>query len=109
MEAKFTPGPWRVSDTRTISGPNRAIIGKIFSRAPIQRPTETGEGDANARLIASALEMHALLEEVFGVIANAKDLGGAMSTNDAFRARVLQERVDAFADKARALLTRIRA
>lgn len=52
MEAKHTPGPWEV----------KAYPLRIISFRPVETSADLEEMEANARLIAAAPEMKALLE-----------------------------------------------
>ena len=70
MEAKHTPGPWRVQGTRIEYGPFVAgdgfVVAKVF-----RDPSETGtpnEWEANARLIAAAPDLLAACREAIDFI-----------------------------------------
>lgn len=66
---QHTPGPWSMDATgysplsRLIRGPNDQIIGTVANR--------TGEGVANARLIAAAPELLEALEQALPWVATA--------------------------------------
>ena len=60
MTAKHTPGPWHVANGVQIRG-EREQIAKVWMM-------RGGEGNANARLIASAPELLAALQEVTMVL-----------------------------------------
>ena len=58
MQTKWTAGPWRVEGRKVIAG-----LGFSGVVAEVHEP-DTAEGAANARLIAAAPDMVALLERV---------------------------------------------
>ena len=66
MEAKHTPGPWRVGLLRPGEVTNILVdtIGTTgtYARTTAKVNTETKEGEANARLIAAAPELLKALE-----------------------------------------------
>lgn len=73
VEAKHTPGPWRVADKTTktkgfviLDGYNREVAN-VYQR-PDYMPKEREADAANARLIAAAPEMlHALYAAEMGI------------------------------------------
>lgn len=60
LEAKYSPGPWRVAKTSKLTGAVVAKDGEV-----VCDPTGAGryedEAEANAKLISAAPEMYALL------------------------------------------------
>ena len=66
-ETKFTPGPWAKVKSSTLYIAPASDINRVIARMQCKRPAmfaEAVEADANARLIAAAPEMYALLERI---------------------------------------------
>ena len=83
---KHTPGPWDVDGT----SPHRTINGPEFTVAMIHQPRlmELPESEANARLIAAAPELLAVLQDYIADQNGEKILSGMelwRRMNDAVR------------------------
>ena len=59
METKHTPGPWRWNTAAGIYGSNNKRCANVFVQDEIKLPDD--EIDANARLIAAAPDLLALV------------------------------------------------
>ena len=74
LEAKYSPGPWSVAKKSKLTGAVVAEDGEM-----VCDPTGAGryedEAEANARLIASAPEMYALLGRVEDYFKNRRLYG----------------------------------
>lgn len=74
MKPKHTPGPWTSNGWHDASGlkteitcnDNQRKIAEVFSSQPCHAD-ETPEDVANARLIAAAPEMYALLHQIWAI------------------------------------------
>ena len=92
----ITPGPWRVEPCQQSQGRALAIVadnGNVVARTPeVKRhndPEQTIIDAPNARLLAAAPEMLALLCELIGEGADRYGYGAAHKVfDDGYRARV---------------------
>lgn len=81
-EAKHTPGPWRVEDGELLAGGDSGavVLGSIHGADdyPCCEEDIDAECKANARLIAAAPDLLALLEEAYDALPHG-DLAGRIA------------------------------
>ncbi len=61
----FTPGPWLAVGNAVLARSEHAG-GRAIAVTGMTSPPSSGEGEANARLIAAAPELYEALEEIAG-------------------------------------------
>jgi hypothetical protein len=78
MEAKHTPGPWRVGDAGcTVFGPKTDAPSPKTVASITRQPIPSAEHRANAALIAAAPDMYEALVALFAECAMIHRYGGS--------------------------------
>lgn len=90
MDAKHTPGPWRISkiNPRIVESENPGLDTRPVSRTFRMQP----EAEANARLIAAAPELLALLAQALNFIEHREANLGKLTTDEEWDANVVEYR-----------------
>jgi hypothetical protein len=81
MEAKHTPGPWRVGDAGcTVFGPKTDAPSPKTVASITRQPIPSAEHRANAALIAAAPDMYEALVEAQGMLRQYAEYSDAMAS-----------------------------
>ena len=94
-ETKFTPGPWRVEETRSdrvrivVVGPDMEICKRVVRAGYVQT-----EARANAHLIAAAPDMHEALEACAAILPRYH-MAGKTTGEDEEHSAVLNRVIEA--------------